>query len=201
DWWMLAEVARRMGWQTAFAYQGPAEIFREHAALSAFENEEPRRRVFDIGALAALSNERYDRLPPIRWPVPRGTPESCSSAKRLLAKGRGFATVDGGARFGPTPYRPPAAPVSEQWPLVLNTGRVRDQWHTMTRTGRLPRLMAHQREPALDVHPADAARLQLIDGGLARVESPHGASVLPVRLSRDQRRGEAFVSFNWTDPI
>jgi assimilatory nitrate reductase catalytic subunit len=69
----------------------------------------------------------------------------------------------------------------------------------MTRTGRLPRLMAHQREPMLDIHPADAARLGLIDGGLARVESPHGATVLPVRLSNDQRKGEVFASFHWTD--
>jgi assimilatory nitrate reductase catalytic subunit len=199
DWWMLAEVARRMGWQTAFAYEGPAEIFREHAALSAFENNEPRRRLFDIGALCELSDEDYDRLPPIRWPLPRGTSESWSSAKRLFANGSGFTTVGGRARFVPTPYRPPAAPVSDQWPLVLNTGRVRDQWHTMTRTGRLPRLMAHQREPALDVHPADAARLHLIDGGLARVESSHGETVLPVRLSGDQRRGEVFASFHWTD--
>jgi len=90
-------------------------------------------------------------------------------------------------------------PVDDQWPLLLNTGRVRDQWHTMTRTGRLPRLMAHQREPMLDVHPADAARLRLVDGGLARVESPHGATVLPIRLSNDQRQGEVFASFHWTD--
>jgi assimilatory nitrate reductase catalytic subunit len=199
DWWMLAEVARRMGWQTAFAYQQPADIFREHAALSAFENKEPRRRLFDIGALCELSNEDYDRLPPVRWPLPRGTPESWTSAKRLFANGSGFTTADGRARFVPTPYRPPAVPVSDQWPLVLNTGRVRDQWHTMTRTGRLPRLMAHQREPALDVHPADAAQLHLADGSLARVESPHGTTELPVRLSSDQRRGEVFASFHWTD--
>ena len=167
--------------------------------MAAFENNEPRRRLFDIGALSALSDEDYDRLPPVRWPLPRDTPESWSSAKRLFASGSGFTTADGRARFVPTPYRPPAVPVSDQWPLVLNTGRVRDQWHTMTRTGRLPRLMAHQREPAIDVHPADAARLSLTDGGLARVESPHGTTVLPVRLSSDQRRGEVFASFHWTD--
>ena len=99
----------------------------------------------------------------------------------------------------PTPYRPPAVPADDQWPLVLNTGRVRDQWHTMTRTGRLPRLMAHQREPMLDIHPADAARLHLGDGGLARIESPHGATVLPVRLSNDLRQGEVFAPIHWTD--
>jgi len=122
-----------------------------------------------------------------------------SGGKRLFGDGGPFPTSDGRARFVPTPYRPPAVPTDDQWPLLLNTGRLRDQWHTMTRTGRLPRLMAHQREPMLDIHPADAARLDLIDGGLARVESPHGASVLPVRLSNDQRKGEVFASFHWTD--
>jgi assimilatory nitrate reductase catalytic subunit len=199
DWWMLTEVARRMGWQSAFAYRRPAEIFREHAALSGFENTEPGRRIFDIGALSNLSDEDYDALPPIYWPLPRGALQPPSSPKRLFGDGRGFATSDGRARLVPTRHRPPAVPVDDQWPLLLNTGRLRDQWHTMTRTGRLPRLMAHQREPMLDVHPADAARLRLVDGGLARVESTHGATVLPVRFSNDQRQGEVFASFHWTD--
>jgi assimilatory nitrate reductase catalytic subunit len=199
DWWMLAEVARRMGWPSAFAYRSPAEIFREHAALSAFENEKPRRRIFDIGALADVSDEAYDQLPPTCWPLPRGASLPASGNKRLFADGRGFATPDGRARFIPTPYRPPAVPADEQWPLILNTGRLRDQWHTMTRTGRLPRLMAHQSEPVLDVHPADAMRLALRDGGLAKIESPHGSAVLPIRFSNDLRRGEVFAPMHWTD--
>ncbi len=199
DWWMMAEVARRMGWQSEFAYCGAAEIFREHAALSAFENERPNRRIFDIGALADLSDDAYDRLAPTQWPLPRGTPVPSAGTKRLFADGKGFTTADGRARFVPTPYRPPAVPTDDQWPLILNTGRVRDQWHTMTRTGRLPRLMAHRSEPTLDVHPADALRFQLKDGGLAKVESPHGAAVLPVRLSSDQREGEVFAPMHWTD--
>ena len=199
DWWMLMEVARRMGWGAAFAYRRPADIFREHAALSAFENDGRRRRLFDIGALADVSDEDYQNLAPTRWPLPRGGPQSRTNDKRLFANGRGFATPDGRARFVPTPYRPPAVPADDQWPLILNTGRVRDQWHTMTRTGRLPRLMAHEREPVLDVHPADAGRFGLGDGSLARVESRHGATVLPVRLSRDLREGETFAPMHWTD--
>jgi assimilatory nitrate reductase catalytic subunit len=196
DWWMLSEVARRMGWTAAFPYRCPADIFREHAALSGFENAGPARRVFDIGALAELGDDDYDRLPPTRWPLPRATPWS---SKRLFGDGKGFRTADGRARFVPTPYREPAASADAQWPLVLNTGRVRDQWHTMTRTGVTPRLMAHQREPLIDVNPADATRLGLVEGGLARIESPHGAAVLPVRLSRELRRGEVFASMHWTD--
>src|ERR1043166_273068 len=155
-----------MGWPGAFAYEKPAEIFREHAALSAFENEGPKRRLFDIGALADVSDEEYENLSPIFWPLPRGAPKPYSRATRLFGDGRGFSTAD---------------------------GRVPDQGHAMTRPGRLPRLMAHEREPMLDVHPADAARFRLADGGLVRVESPHGETVLPVRVSRDLREGEVFA--------
>jgi len=197
DWWMLKEVARRMGWQTEFAYRNPADIFCEHAALSGFENDGPKRRLFDIGALADLSDEEYENLAPTCWPLPRSA--AAPNAQRLFGDGRGFATPNGRARFVPTPYRPPAVPADDQWPLVLNTGRVRDQWHTMTRTGRLPRLMAHEREPVLDVHPSDAQRFGLAAGNLARVESKHGSTVLPVRLSRDLRAGEVFAPMHWTD--
>ena len=198
DWWMLTEVARRMGWDAAFAYAKPAAIFREHAALSAFENAPPRRRIFDIGALADIGDDDYDRLGPVQWPLPRDAAPR-SDAKRLFGDGTGFATADGRARFVPTPYRPTAVPVDEQWPLILNTGRVRDQWHTMTRTGRLPRLMAHQGEPVLDLHPDDARQLHLDDGGLARIESRHGAATLPIRHCDDLRRGEVFAPMHWTD--
>jgi assimilatory nitrate reductase catalytic subunit len=199
DWWALAQVARRMGWETAFAYRKPADIFREHAALSAFENDGPKRRLFDIGALADMSDEDYENLAPTRWPLPRGAAPSRANGGRLFGDGKRFSTSDGRARFVPTPYRPPAVATDDQWPLILNTGRVRDQWHTMTRTGRLPRLMAHEREPMLDLHPADAKRFGLADGSLARVESPHGAIVLPVRLSNDLRAGEVFAPMHWND--
>jgi assimilatory nitrate reductase catalytic subunit len=190
DWWALCETARRMGFGRAFPYRGPADIFREHAALSSFENE--GARLFDIGALAGLTDGDYDRLEPVQWPAPRGRP---AGTPRLAV----FPTDDGGGRLVPTPYRPPPEPASEARPLVLNTGRIRDQWHTMTRTGRVPRLMAHQEAPLLDLHPADAKRLGLGAGDLARVASRHGAAVLPVRLSADQRQGEIFAPMHWTD--
>ncbi len=199
DWWMLTEVARRMGWADAFDYRKPADIFREHARLSAFENGEPKRRLFDIGALADLSDEDYASLLPTYWPLPRGAQENKASGKRLFGGGSGFATVDGRARFVPTPYRAPAVPVSEQFPFILNTGRVRDQWHTMTRTGRLPRLMAHQREPFVDISFEDAVRLRLNEGDLVRIESPHGEAVLPFRVADGLRAGEVFAPMHWTD--
>ncbi|HYM73878.1 MAG TPA: molybdopterin-dependent oxidoreductase [Stellaceae bacterium] len=196
DWWMLSEIARRMGWGAGFPYRTPADIFREHAALSAFENDGQRR--FDIGGLARLSDHEYERLEPVQWPLPDAV-SAPGGTQRLFRDGAGFSTDDGKARFVPTPYRPVAEPADLEHPLVLNTGRVRDQWHTMTRTGRVPRLMTHTGEPLLDVHPADAEALGLAEGGLARVESRHGTTVMPVRLSADQRRGEVFAPMHWTD--
>ena len=199
DWWMLAEVAQRMGWHTEFAYRGPAEIFREHAALSAFENAEPHRRIFDIGALCDLSDEEYDRLPPIHWPLPRGTAQPWSRPKRLFGDGRAFATADGRARFVPTAYRPPAVAADERWPILLNTGRARDQWHTMTRTAKTPRLMSHVAEPFAEVHPSDAARFELRDGGLVVVRSRRAEVVLRVAVSMGQKPGSVFAPMHWTD--
>ncbi|HTR85799.1 MAG TPA: molybdopterin-dependent oxidoreductase [Reyranella sp.] len=189
DWWMMAEVARRMGWAQDFAYTTSAEIFREHAALSAFEND--GRRLFDIGALADLGDEAYDQLQPVQWPLRRG---ESSGAARLFdgPSGRSLS-------FVATPYRPVAVPASNEWPLVLNTGRIRDQWHTMTRTGVVARLMTHRREPALEIHPLDAQRFGIAETDLVRIESPHGTTVTPMRLSTDQRRGEIFVPMHWSD--
>jgi assimilatory nitrate reductase catalytic subunit len=196
DWWVISEVARRMGWGAGFRYRRPADIFREHAALSAFENDE--RRIFDIGALAEFSDPDYDAFAPVQWPL-RRTTASTAETTRLFGGLSKIPTDDGCARFVATPYRALAEPSGREWPLVLNTGRVRDQWHTMTRTGRVPRLMTHRSEPLLDVHPADAERLGLTAGDLARVESRHGATVLPVRLTTEQRPGEVFAPMHWTD--
>ena len=193
DWWMLTQAARRMGFAEAFPYESPAQIFREHAALSAFEND--GRRAFDIGGLAGLSDAAYQRLEPVQWPVPKG---ARGDARRLFAAGA-FPTADRRARFVPTPYRALATPPDARRPLVLNTGRVRDQWHTMTRTGGVPRLMMHVGEPWLDVHPDDAASAALAEGGLARIESQHGSAVMRVRLAPGQRRGEVFAAMHWTD--
>jgi assimilatory nitrate reductase catalytic subunit len=195
DWWMLCEIAHRMGWHAAFSYCRPADIFREHAALSAFENDGPVRRLFDIGALADISDAEYEAMAPVQWPLPHGKPTA-----RLFGDGSGFPTSDGRARFVATPFRPPAElPDCRRWPLLLNTGRVRDQWHTMTRTGRVPRLMAHQPEPLLDIHPADAEGFGLKDGELARVETRHGGTAMRVRLATEQRRGEIFAPMHWSD--
>ncbi|MFO1072514.1 MAG: molybdopterin-dependent oxidoreductase [Geminicoccaceae bacterium] len=192
DWWALAQVGQRLGFAQAFAWDGPAAIFREHAALTSCLNE--GRRPLDLGALAELDRAAYDALEPRCWPLPR----EGDAGGRLFAQG-GFPTPDGRARLVPTPFRGPAEPVGAGLPLVLNTGRVRDQWHTMTRTGRVPRLLSHVEAPSAALAPSDAARLGLEDGGLVRLTSAEGSLVLQVAVSAAQRPGELFVPMHWTD--
>jgi len=191
DWLIVSEVARRMGYAEAFAYRSAADIFREHAALSSFENDGTRD--FDIGALAAITDTEYAALDPVRWPARAGAP----SDLRFFADGA-FFTPDRKARFV-TPD-PPALQeaTSAQFPLRLNTGRIRDQWHSMTRSGRSPRLGAHLPEPFVEVHPRDAAVAGLVHGGFARVATAHGACVVKVAVTDDQRPGLLFVPIHWS---
>ncbi len=197
DWWALCEVARRLGFGEAFAYTHPCEIFDEHARLSGFENGKgpgDSRRLFDISGLAGLDRAAYDALAPIQWPVNADAPHGTA---RLFTDGR-FATPDGLARMVPVRPRPPAQALDAARPLRLNTGRVRDQWHTMTRTARAPRLMNHRAEPFIEIAPEDAAALGVEEQGLARLEGVGGTYVGRVRLSRGQRRGEVFVPMHWS---
>ncbi|AOV17394.1 nitrate reductase [Acidihalobacter aeolianus] len=193
DWWIVTEVARRLGHGDAFTFRSPADIFREHAALSGFENG--GARLFDIGALADLDDAAYDALAPVQWPV---TPATPSGTTRLFADGC-FATADGRALLLPVAPRPPAVPAGDEYPLVLNTGRIRDQWHTMTRTARTPRLTTHMPEPFVQIHPLDADLWHLAEGGLARLSSPHGGMLARVKLDAAQRPGSVFVPMHWSE--
>jgi assimilatory nitrate reductase catalytic subunit len=183
DWWIVTQVARAMGWRNAFAYDRPADIYREHARLSTYRNE--GKRLFDLGHHAALTNTGYDALEPFRW---GGTP---------FADGR-FPTPDGRARLVPVEQAPLGEPLPK-WPLTLNTGRYRDQWHTMTRTGLSPKLSQHRREPLAEMHPRDAEMYGIDDGDLVRVATPQGESVFRAAITAGQRRGELFVPIHWTD--
>ncbi|MDB5643627.1 MAG: nitrate reductase, partial [Hyphomicrobiales bacterium] len=190
DWWIVCEVAKRLGFGAAFSFSSPGEIFAEHARLSAFENDGARD--FDIGALDQ-GDVAYNDMAPVQWPArANGAP-----AKRLFAKG-GFFTPDRRARFHALEEPALKDIACTEFPLLLNTGRVRDQWHTMTRTGLSPRLGAHLPEPFATVHPEDAARTGVIDGGFVVVTSRHGRAVLRARVSDAQRKGEVFAPIHWS---
>jgi len=187
DWAIAADFARRLqrrlGKAIAFGYQGEAEIFAEHV-------ETTRGRDLDITGLSYASLERDG---PQQWPYPQG---AGSGRARLYGDGV-FPTPSGRARFVATEYVEPAEPADAEFPLRLTTGRLRDQWHSMTRTGRVAQLFSHSPEPEIALHPLDAAQLGLDDGALARIASRRGQTVMKVRASPEMRRGDAFVAMHW----
>jgi assimilatory nitrate reductase catalytic subunit len=189
DWWIISQVAMRLGFGPAFAYECPAEIFDEHARLSAAGND--GGRVFNLKSLAGLARLDYETLRPTQWPP---TPDASSS--RLFADGR-FSFPDGRARIVALRPRLPTFCLDREYPLVLNTGRIRDQWHTMTRTGLSGRLSAHLSEPFVDVHPADASVFGVQLGGLARITTRWGHLIARVRSSGEIARGSVFVPIHW----
>lgn len=193
DWWIITQVAQRMGFSKGFPYTKPAQIFREHARLSGFENA--GKRAFDISALAVLNDAEYDAMQPVQWPVNATSPDG---TVRLFCDGK-FYTPSRKARMVAIVPQLPAVATDGEFPLVLNTGRIRDQWHTMTRTGKVPRLNAHVFEPFVQVQATDAQIHQLQDGGLARLTSRHGSMLARVQVSEDQRPGSVFVPMHWND--
>jgi assimilatory nitrate reductase catalytic subunit len=191
DWWILAETGRRMGFGDAFAYATPGEVFREHAALSAFEND--GERDFDLSGLAGLTGAAYDALAPVQWPVRADG----SGQARFFAEG-GYFTPDKRARFVAPAAPEPASAPSRDFPFRLNTGRIRDQWHTMTRSGKSARLASHRPVPFVEVCPDDAARHGLKEGDLACVTTRYGTAVLEVMVAEGQRPGSLFAPIHWS---
>jgi assimilatory nitrate reductase catalytic subunit len=195
DWWIIAEVAKRLGFGEAFAWRGAADIFREHAALSAFENDGTRD--FDIGACRSLDDRAYETLAPFVWPARAA---DGASGGRFFSEG-GFFHADRRARFVAVAPRPPVHGATAERPLLLNTGRVRDQWHTMTRTGKSVRLAGHRPEPMIELHRIDAASRGLADGDIAQVTSAWGRAALRVHVTDALRPGEAFAAMHWTAQV
>jgi assimilatory nitrate reductase catalytic subunit len=209
DWWIVTQVARRMGFDDAFPFDHPAQIYAEYAALSGFGNDGTRD--FDIGAHGDISRDEYENLTPFQWPLALGqwpltqgqwppAQGTTPRQKRFFADG-GFFTADRRARFIATPVGARITAPTKALPLILNTGRIRDQWHTMTRTGKSARLMRHRAEPFVEINPHDAAQHGLRDAELASIRSPHGSIVVRVMTSERQPRGSIFVPMHWTDQM
>ncbi|MFP5306614.1 MAG: molybdopterin-dependent oxidoreductase [Gammaproteobacteria bacterium] len=212
DWWMLAEVGRRWGYAQQFTYTGAHEVFDEHARLTAFGNREAtgvRReaqeqpgalRYLNLSGMIGMSRTQYDALSPVRWPVvtPHASRLTPHETPHVFSDGL-FYTPDRRARFVPTEPRLPVHARDDDYPLVLNTGRVRDHWHTMTRTGLSPRLAAHIDEPYVDMHPQDALLSGVREGALARVTTRWGSLVARVRSSGEMPRRNVFVPIHWNE--
>jgi assimilatory nitrate reductase catalytic subunit len=192
DWWIISEVAKRLGFGAAFNFNSAADVFREHAALSAFENNGSRD--FDIGALQSFSDDDFDTMAPVLWPLREGG----QPKQRFFADGR-FYAQDRKARFIAPEVPALRTETHAGRPLRLNTGRIRDQWHTMTRTGLSQRLGAHLPEPFVEVHPDDASKFGVTDDSFARVTTDYGQCILKVAVSARQQRGTLFAPIHWSE--
>ncbi len=178
DWTAIAEVAARMGFGEAFGWSNAAGVFREYAAMTALAVK--HGNILDLTAKASISDAGYETMEPFIW-------------------GGRYPMAGRTAHIVPVEARTRAA--DPDYPLRLNTGRYRDQWHTMTRTGLSPTLSQHRREPLLEVHPADAAVAGVIDGALAQVVTASGSSVFRACVTAAQAPGQVFVPMHWTDAM
>jgi anaerobic selenocysteine-containing dehydrogenase/NADPH-dependent 2,4-dienoyl-CoA reductase/sulfur reductase-like enzyme/bacterioferritin-associated ferredoxin len=188
DWEIFARVARALGHTRQFGWASAAEVHAEYVATT-------EGRLCDQ---TGLSHDRLAREGPLQWPVPaRGPDGEAHSGTERLYTGRRFPTPDRRARLGATPHAEPADAPDAEHPLVLTTGRVAHQWHTMTRTGRARDLLAAEPEPFLELHPADARRFGVGDGEEAIVRSRRGRATLRVRVSDTVAEGVGFAPFHW----
>jgi assimilatory nitrate reductase catalytic subunit len=189
DWSIATDLARRLearlrpsGAASLFPYADAESIWNEH-------RETTRGRDLDITGLTYAALERQ----PVQWPCPEG---ASVGAARLYGDGI-FPTADGRARFADAAYAKLAEPRDARFPFSLNTGRLRDQWHGMSRTGTIGRLFGHVPEPQVDMHGSDMARLRLADGDLVRVSSRRGAVLLPVAASEQMLPTQVFIAMHW----
>jgi assimilatory nitrate reductase catalytic subunit len=190
DWRIVCDVARTMGFE-GFDYISPHEIFREHARLTAHAND--GKRMLNLGAWDNITAAEYKNWEPAAWPMA----ETRDSARGPMFADGKFPHPDRKARFIALTPRLPEYPTTPEFPLVLNTGRVRDHWHTMTRTSKSARLSAHVAEPFVEVNPADALRYAVRAGELAHVRSAWGSIVVRVRTSVDVPSGMVFSPIHW----
>lgn len=202
DWEIYAEAGRRLGQESAFGWSSPEEVFAEYRELT-------RNTPVDITGLS------YERLKhgPVQWPVPerlksgrRGAGRSRMpqtelehpGTPRLYTDGR-FNTPDGRARFAPTPHEPLREPISRRYPLTLSTGRIKSQWHTMTRTGRSSKLTRDLDGPFVELHPRTAKDARIEDGQRIRIDSARGSFEARASLTVNIEPGTIFAPFHWGD--
>lgn len=194
DWAIAVEFAQRLEARlrprqpTLFPYSlideagGVQAIWNEH-------RESTRGRDLDITGMSYALLEKA----PLQWPMPEGATEG----KVRLYEDGVFPTPDGKARFSCLPYRPVAEPRESRFPFSLTTGRLRDQWHGMSRTGTIGRLFGHAAEPCVQMHPQDLSRHGLRDGDLVHVTSKRGSIVVPAQASDELGLGQAFMAMHW----
>ena len=183
DWKILTLFARMLGFEKAFPYESAEEIFAEFAALT-------------HATVCDYSGVTYGRLKkegPIQWPCPS---ENCTGTERLYTDFN-FPTPDGHANFIAVDHREPFEAPDADYPHVLTTGRVKNQWHTMTRTGKVEAPRKICPEPFLEMNPSDARKCGISDADFAEVVSRRGKAMVQVRVTAEIRPGTCFMPFHW----
>lgn len=188
DWEIVTDFAHKLeallgNTTTLFPYATTEDIWNEH-------RESTRGRDLDI---TGLSFQILEQQGPQQWPFPAG---ATSGKKRLYEDGI-FPTASGRAKFVNTVYQPVAEPVDAHYPFRLTTGRLRDQWHGMSRTGTVAQLFAHAAEPAIVLSQTDMERRLVKSGDLVHVTSRRGSQILPAIAGDDMRAGQAFIGMHW----
>jgi assimilatory nitrate reductase catalytic subunit len=188
DWEIATLFARKLEAllgknSTLFPYDSSEQVWNEH-------RESTRGRDLDI---TGLSYQLLEQQGPQQWPYPAGA----SGGKQRLYEDGVFPTANGRAQFINTRYQPVAEAVDARYPLHLTTGRLRDQWHGMSRTGTVPQLFAHAPQPAVLLAQSDMERRLLKNGDLVHVTSRRGSQILPAQASDEMRAGQAFIAMHW----
>ncbi len=194
DWRQFCDVAIEMGYSQAFTYNSVYEVFREYTALCSFENNGARD--LDLSGLKDISKGEYNDFAPQQWPVL--TEEASPSPHHRFFSDGGFFTPNKRANFIATKWSDDQQANSD-YPFTLNTGRIRDQWHTMTRTGLAPRLFQHISEPFVEISPVDAKDLNIQDAQIVRLRSPYGEALGRAVVTDRQAMGSIFSPMHWTE--
>lgn len=191
DWAITVDFAQRLekrlrpGQPSLFDFDTPSDLFDEYKVLT-------RGRDLD---LSGISHGLLDRIGPQQWPFPQG---ATAGTPRLYLDGI-FATDNGRARFVADPYCAAREVRDAHYPLTLNTGRLRDQWHGMSRTGTAAQLFGHVNEAVLSLHPDELLRHHLQSGDLVSLQSRRGALIVAVQSDDNLRPGQAFLPMHWGD--
>ncbi|WP_375748250.1 molybdopterin oxidoreductase family protein [Vibrio sp. HN007] len=195
DWWIISQVAQKMGFADAFSYRHEGEIFREYARLSTVGNLN-RERDFNLIGLTQLDDMGYSKLAPQQWPV-LGLQQEIVN-QRFFSDNHYF-TGNHKANFVPVHYSRPLSNTTENYPLLLNSGRTRDQWHTMSRTGLSARLGEHKSEPYVQINQSTAKSYGIENGQLARVHNNRGECIARAEISGQVADNQVFLPIHWNN--
>lgn len=190
DWQIMCDVAKKMGFE-GFDFTDPSGIFEEWAQLTDFENN--GSRLLNLSGLVGLTKSQYDNLKPIMWPVVKNQPYKNGQ----VFTDNQFSTADKKARFIPITPQLPVQQTSSDYPFVMNSGRIRDQWHTMSRTGKSTALSSHITRPYIEINPLDASKLAIKQNDLISAIAQTGQVTAHAKVTDSVRKGECFMPIHW----